>query len=131
MIHIIDETAKAIVAAGRRRPILLGTRFTMQEAFYKERLERFGLDVHVPSLTEREVVHEVIYDELIQGRVNEADRRLLQRIIDRLASEGADSVILGCTELGLIIRPEDVAVTVFDTAEVHIQAAVRFALADT
>lgn len=129
LIHIVDETAKAIVGAGRRRPILLGTRFTMQEPFYKERLERFGLEVRVPSETEREVVHKIIYDELIQGQVNEVDRSILQQLIKWLAEDGADSVILGCTELGLIIRPEDVAVPVFDTAEIHIQAAVRFAMA--
>jgi aspartate racemase len=131
LIHIIDETAKAIVAAGRRRPILLGTRFTMQEPFYRERLEAFGLDVRTPTITEREAIHEIIYDELMEGRVNMTDRRLVKRIIDRLAADGADSVILGCTELGMIIGPDDVDVPVFDTAEVHSQAAARFALEET
>lgn len=128
LIHIVDETAQVIVAAKLKRPILLGTRFTMAEAFYRDRLEQHGLEVLVPSGIKREAVHEVIYDELIQGRVNESDRRILQRIVGQLVEEGADSVILGCTELGMILGPENVAVPVFDTAELHAQAAVRFTL---
>ncbi len=128
LIHIVDQTAAAIQAAGLRRPILLGTRFTMTEAFYRQRLERFGLEVFLPDAAEQAAVHAVIYDELIAGQITDSGRRTLTSVIERLAAQGSDSVVLGCTELGLLIRPEDVSVPVFDTAEVHIAAAVAFAL---
>jgi aspartate racemase len=130
LIHIVDETAAVIAAAGLSRPVLLGTRFTMGEPFYKDRLEAAGFEVFLPDEGEREAVHAVIYDELILGCVTDAGRARLAAVVERLASRGADCVILGCTELGLSIRPRDVSVPVFDTAEIHIAAGVAFILGD-
>jgi aspartate racemase len=128
LIHIVDETAVAIKAAGLSRPILLGTRFTMTEAFYRQRLQRFGFEVFLPDAAEQDAIHAVIYDELIAGQITDAGQRTLTAVIERLAEHGADSVVLGCTELGLLIRPGDVSAPVFDTAEIHIAAAVAFTL---
>jgi len=126
LLHIVDETAVQLRAAQLSRPILLGTRFTMAEPFYKARLEVSGFEVYLPDPDDREEIHAVIYEELIPGRVTDEGRGTLVAIIERLAASGADSVILGCTELGLSIRPQNVSVPVFDTAEVHIRAALAF-----
>ena len=128
LLHIADPTAERIRAAGLRRVGLLGTRFTMEQAFYKGRLaDRHGLDVLVPGDEDRALVHRVIYDELVQGRVEPASREAYRGVIARLVDRGAEGVILGCTEIGLLIRPEDGPAPVFDTAVLHAEAAVEWA----
>lgn len=129
LLHIADPTAERIRAAGLHRVGLLGTRFTMEQAFYKGRLaDRHGLDVLVPGDADRALVHRVIYDELVQGRVEPASREAYRGVIARLVERGAQGVILGCTEIGLLIGPEDCPVPVFDTATLHAEAAVEWAL---
>jgi aspartate racemase len=108
LLHIADATATRVKAAGSRRVGLLGTRFTMEEEFYRGRLERsHGLEVLVPGPEERETVHRVIYEELCRGQVRDESRREYQRIVGELAGRGAEGVILGCTEIGLLLRPQD------------------------
>lgn len=128
-IHIADATADAIRAAGVRRVALLGTRFTMEGAFMVGRLrEAHGLDVRVPDEAGRATVHRVIYDELVQGTINPASRDAYVEIIAGLAGDGADGVILGCTEIGLLVHQEHVSIPAFDTTRIHAEAAVAFAL---
>lgn len=130
MLHIADPTGDALIAGGHRRVGLLGTRFTMEQAFYRDRLsDRFGLDVLVPEAPDRETVHRIIYDELVLGVVRDDSRGAYRDVIDRLIAAGADSVILGCTEITMLIGAEDSAVPVFDTTALHAQAAVTHALA--
>jgi len=130
LLHIADPTARAIRAAGLSSVALLGTRFTMEQDFYRGRLEKkYGLRVHVPEPASRELVHEVIYQELCRGVISEASRASLQRVVAELVGMGAQAVILGCTEIGLLLRPEDVPVPLFDTALLHAKAAAAFALA--
>jgi len=129
LLHIADPTAERIKAAGLSRVGLLGTAFTMEQAFYKDRLmDRFGLEVLVPGDEDRAVVHRVIYDELVQGRVEPASRDAYRGVIARLAGHGAEAVILGCTEIMLLVRPEDSPVPLFDTTALHAEAAVERAL---
>lgn len=131
LLHIADPTGAALVAAGHRRVGLLGTRFTMERDFYAERLrERFGLDVFVPDAADRDAVHRVIYDELVHGVATESSREEYRAVIDRLVAAGADSVILGCTEITLLVGPADSPVPVFDTTALHAAAAVDRMLAD-
>jgi aspartate racemase len=130
LLHIADATAARIKAAGVGRVGLLGTRFTMEQEFYRRRLEaEHGLEVLVPPAEDREVVHRVIYDELCRGKVLESSRLRFQGFVSDLASRGAEGVILGCTEIGLLIRPADATAPLFDTAEIHAEAAARYALA--
>lgn len=130
-IHIADATAVRIQAAGIRRVGLLGTAYTMEQPFYKGRLqERFGLDVLIPPPADRAVVHRVIYEELVLGRVEPAARADYVRIIQDLVDRGAEGIILGCTEITLLIRPEHVPVPVFDTTRIHAETAVALALND-
>jgi len=130
LLHIADATAGAVKRQGIRRVGLLGTRFTMEEDFYKGRLvEKHGLEVLIPSEAERVVVHRIIYDELCLGVIKPESRRQYQRIIENLASQGAQGIILGCTEIGLLVKPEDCAVPLFDTTRLHAEAAVDYALA--
>ncbi len=129
LIHIADATATAVKAAEVSSVALLGTRFTMEEPFYKGRLEqKHGLDVRVPQASERIVVHDVIYDELVQGVINEESRARYLAIIDELVADGATGVIAGCTEIELLVRSEDVAVPYFPTTRIHALAAVDWAL---
>lgn len=130
LLHIADATATRVKAAGLRRMGLLGTRFTMEEEFYRGRLEgRHGLEMLVPPAEERATVHRIIYDELCHGRVLEQSRLLYQRVVSGLIQRGAEGVILGCTEIGLLLRPEDAEIPLFDTAEIHAEEAARYALA--
>lgn len=130
LLHIADATGEAVRRAGCSRVGLLGTRFTMEQDFYRGRLEsRFDLDVLVPADEDREIVHRVIYDELCLGRTSSDSRAEFTRIIAGLAGEGAEGVILGCTEIGLLVRPEDSPVSLFDTTEIHARAAAATALA--
>ncbi|RCS31244.1 aspartate/glutamate racemase family protein [Rhodanobacter denitrificans] len=129
LLHIADPTAAAINAAGLTSVGLLGTRFTMEQDFYRERLEKsHGLKVLVPGEEDRAVVHRVIYDELCLGIVREESRKAYLDIIDRLVGNGAQAIILGCTEISLLIQPADTHVPLFDTTAIHAADAVRWSL---
>jgi aspartate racemase len=129
LIHIADPTAQKIRAAERRKPALLATRFTMEQDFYIGRLrERFGLDVIVPDQADRVLVHQIIYDELCLGRVTDASRQAFVDVAQRLASRGADCLILGCTEVAMLLDRSNAPLPIFDTALIHADAAVDFAL---
>ena len=131
MLHIADATAMAVIAQGLHNIALLGTRFTMEEGFYKDRLiHNHGLEVVVPSSAEMESVHRIIYDELCAGKIIPASRQRYAEIINRLVDAGAEGIILGCTEIGLLVNSSDSPVPLFDTTEIHARAAVKFALAD-
>ncbi|BCI69952.1 aspartate racemase family protein [Sphingomonas sp. S17] len=131
LLHIADPTAAAIKAAGFQKVALLGTAFTMEHDFYKGRLERqHGLNVIIPDAQDRALVHRIIYDELVAGQINAQSREAFRQIIDRMITEGAEAVILGCTEIMLLVRQEDSAVPLFDTTALHAQAAIEAALAD-
>ncbi len=130
LLHIADPTAERIRAAGLRRVGLLGTAFTMEQDFYKGRLvARHGLDVLVPEPDDRALVHRVIYDELVQGRAEPASRAAYRAVIARLVARGAEAVILGCTEIMLLVTQDDSTVPLFDTTAIHAEAAVERALA--
>ncbi len=130
-LHIADATALQIKAAGLHKIGLLGTRFTMEEAFYKDRLiQDHGLEVIIPTVQEREVVHRVIYDELVVGKIIPASKEKYVEIIRRMVEAGAEGIILGCTEIGLLIQTEDCSVPLFDTTRIHAEAAVEYALAE-
>ena len=129
LLHIADATAERIKASGLERVGLLGTRFTMEEPFYKGRLEEgHGLTVQTPPAMDRELVHQVIYEELVHGRIREGSRGEFKRITEDLARSGAQGVILGCTEIGLLLKQEDVSVSLFDTTLIHAEAAAAFAV---
>lgn len=129
LLHIADTTARAVRKAGLDKVGLLGTRFTMEKDFYRGRLETLhGLEVIVPDAPGRELVHRVIYDELVQGSIREASRQEYLDVIDQLIQAGAQGIVLGCTEIGLLIKPDDVSVPVFDTMEIHARTAVEAAL---
>lgn len=131
LLHIADPTAQAIRAAGFSSVGLLGTRFTMEQDFYRARLgDDFGLTVHVPEGRSRELVHDVIYSELCQGIISESSREGFQRVVSELVAMGSEAIILGCTEIGLLLRPADVSVPLFDTAKLHAEAAACFALGE-
>ncbi len=129
LLHIADPTAARIRAAGLSRIGLLGTAFTMEQEFYKGRLaSRHGLDVLVPDEADRAMVHRVIFEELVQGRALPASRDAYRAAIARLVQRGAQGIILGCTEIMLLVRPEDSPVPLFDTTALHAEAAVDWAL---
>jgi aspartate racemase len=128
-LHLADATAAAVVAAGVERVALLGTRYTMERAFYRDRLATHGLDVVVPDEPDRTTVHDVIYDELVRGVVREASKQAYLEVIARLVERGACGVIAGCTEIELLVGPEDVPVPWFPTTRLHAEAAVAAALA--
>lgn len=129
LLHIADATGSVLVAGGLRRVGLLGTRFTMEQAFYRERLaERFDLEIVVPDAPARDEVHRVIYDELCRGDVREDSRDRYRAIVRELVDAGAEGVILGCTEVGMLLRPRDATVPLFDTAQLHAEALVDAAL---
>ncbi len=129
LLHIADATASRVRERGLRRVGLLGTRFTMEEDFYRGRLEeRHGLEVLVPDRGGRDLVHRVIYEELCLGQVREGSRAAYRRVVGDLVARGAAGIILGCTEVGLLLRQEDADVPLFDTATIHAEAAVDVAL---
>ncbi|MEZ5535287.1 MAG: aspartate/glutamate racemase family protein [Thiolinea sp.] len=131
LLHIADATAEALLAANVQKVGLLGTAFTMEQDFYKGRLQQqYGLEVLVPDTAGRGVVHEVIYQELCLGHVQDDSRTKYLQIIDRLAEQGAEAVILGCTEIGMLVKQADTAVQLFDTTAIHARRAVEFALAE-
>jgi aspartate racemase len=130
LLHIADVTAHAIQARGSKSPLLLATRFTMEKEFYKGRLSnRHGIEVRLPDAEEREDVHRIIYDELCQGAISADSKARYLEIITAAKARGADGVIFGCTEVGLLISPEDFDMPAFNSTELHAQAAVDFALA--
>lgn len=129
LLHIADATAEAVRRAGMRRVGLLGTRFTMEEEFYRGRLaNRFGLEVVVPDAEDRQTVHRIIYEELCAGAVRPESKALVSGIMNRLETLGAEGVILGCTELGLLVDAGDSPLPLFDTTRLHARAAVDWAL---
>ncbi len=129
LLHIVDVTAARVKAAGLRRVGLLGTRYTMEQDFYRGRLaERHGLEVLVPDPPDRAEVNRVIFEELVLGRVEASSRARYQEVVDRLARSGAQGVIAGCTEIGMLLSPTDVPLPLFDTTEIHARAAVDLAL---
>jgi aspartate racemase len=130
LLHIVDPTAGRIKSAGLRRIGLLGTAFTMEQDFYKGRLAGHGLDVLTPDEADRAAVHRIIYEELVAGVVSPVSRAAYRDVIARLVARGAEGVILGCTEIMLLVKSEDSAVPLFDTTALHAQAAVDHALKD-
>ena len=128
IIHIADATAKAIQAQGLTKIALLGTQFTMTQDFYKQRLIDAGLQVLIPENDARAEVHRIIYDELCQGQFLDSSRQYYSQVIKDLANKGAEGVILGCTEIGLLIQQADSPIAVFDTTAIHAAAAVDFLL---
>ncbi len=130
LLHIADPSAQAIQQAGLTHVGLLGTRFTMEQDFYRSRLEQdHGLTVLVPPPPDRDLVHRVIYQELCRGEVNPASRQAYQRVINDLGAQGAQAIILGCTEIALLIRQKDCALPLFDTTALHARSAALWALA--
>jgi aspartate racemase len=130
LIHVADATARAVVAAAVRRPLLLATRFTMEQPFYRERLRRGGVAALIPSEPDRARLHSIIFDELVQGRLKLSSKEAMVEIVESaVRGEGADGVILGCTEFALLVQPDDLPAPVFDTTEIHARAAMDFALA--
>jgi len=129
LLHICDVIGVAIVRRGFRTVGLLGTRFTMEEPFYRGRLEdRFDVQVLVPGPEDRDAVHRIIYDELCRGRFEDASRRFYVEVIERLVERGAQGIVLGCTEIPLLLGRGDVDVLLFDTTRLHAEAAVELAL---
>lgn len=130
LLHIADATATAIRKQGIRRVGLLGTRFTMEEDFYRARIEAHGIETLVPETADREMIHAVIYEELCLGVVENTSRQRYREAIDRLVERGAEGIILGCTEIAMLVSPSDATVPLFDTATLHAEAAADFALED-
>ena len=130
LLHIADATAKVLARDGISRVGLLGTRFTMEQAFYRERLEKAGIDVVIPDEPQRHLIHRVIYEELCLGQIVADSRRAYLEVVDSLAERGAEAVILGCTEIGLLIRQADTPVPLYDTTGIHAAQAVELALAE-
>ncbi len=127
-VHLGDATARAVKAAGVERVGLLGTRYTMEHDFYRDRLAAHGLDVLVPEPADRDIVHDVIYDELVRGVVRESSKQRYLEVIGRLVARGATGVIAGCTEIELLVRADDVEPAYFPTTALHAAAAVDAAL---
>ena len=127
LLHVADATAAAVLASGARSVGLLGTRFTMEKEFYRQRLESHDLSVLIPEKVDRDEVHRVIYGELVLGRIEDASRDAYRRVIADLIARGAEAIIFGCTEIGLLVSQSDSSVPVFDTTTIHAQAAARFA----
>lgn len=131
LLHIVDVTAEKITSQGLKEIGLLGTKFTMEQDFYKGRLkEKFGIRVLIPNESEREVVHNLIYKELCLGKIKDSSRERVKTIINRLSDNGAQGIILGCTELPLLIKQKDCPVSLFDTTVIHAKAAINYALKD-
>jgi amino-acid racemase len=131
LLHIADATAKSVLSGGIRKVALLGTRFTMEEDFYKGKLVRdHQLDVIVPPPDDMEIVHRIIYDELCAGKIIPSSKMQYMKIMESLVDRGAEGIILGCTEIGLLVQQGDCRVPLFDTTTIHAEAAVAYAIAD-
>lgn len=132
LVHIADATAEQLVADGINKVALLGTRFTMEQDFYKGRLiEQFGVDVIVPNATQRDNIHRIIYTELCLGEIRDSSRDYYLQVIDDLHQQGAQAIILGCTEIAMLVKPEHTHVPLYDTTAIHSLKAVNMALAET
>jgi len=131
LLHIVDVTGDAIRERGLHRIGLLGTRFVMKEPFYQERLrDRFAIELLVPGEDDIAAIHQIIYNELCEGKIKASSRRVCTDIISRLVNEGAEGIVLGCTELPLLIQPGDIHAPIFDTTRLHAEAAANLALAE-
>lgn len=129
LLHIADSTANEIIKDKIKKVALLGTAFTMEQEFYKGRLiEKFGLDVIIPNETERKIVHDIIYEELCLGIINEESKKSYLQIINSLSQQGAEAIILGCTEITLLISQDNCSIPLYDTTRLHAESAVDFAL---
>jgi aspartate racemase len=128
LLHVVDATAADIRAAGFTRVGLLGTRFTMEGAFYTERLQQHGLQVSVPDEQDRQTVHRVVYEELCLGKIVDASREAYRQIMAKLVAQGAQAIILGCTEIAMLVGPGDATVPLFDTTQIHARSAAERAL---
>ena len=131
LINVIDETARALTHRNLRRPLLLATRYTMEHGFYTERMVSHGIEVVTPGSEDRADLHAIIFDELCAGRIEPASRARAMAMIEKAKAGGADSVILGCTEICLLLDPESLPLPGVDSTAIHVRAAVDFALADT
>ena len=131
LLHIADATAERIIGSDVSTVGLLGTRFTMEQDFYKARLEQQGLRVLIPPPEDRQLVHQIIYEELCLGKILDESRSHYLRVVDELATQGAQAVIAGCTEIGLLIKQHQTTMPLFDTTEIHAEQAVADALVDT
>ncbi|PDT05950.1 aspartate racemase [Rhizobium chutanense] len=129
-LHIVDATADRLKAAGCRKPLLLATRYTMENGFYPERMAKHGIDVMVPDAGGRTQTHNIIFDELCAGKVLDPSRKALIALVEKAKSEGADSVIFGCTEICLILETDKLPLPGFDSTAIHTEAAVAFALGE-
>lgn len=130
ILHIADATAEALLADGCNKVGLLGTGFTMREDFYKQRLQdKFGIEVLVPEEAEQQQIHNIIYEELCRGEIREDSRQVYLDVIDRLEQQGAQAVILGCTEIALLVQQEHTQVSLYDTTALHAAKAIEWALA--
>lgn len=129
LLHIADATADVLVGDGVKKVGLLGTLFTMEHDFYKGRLkQKYGLDVLIPKAEDRKIVHDIIYEELCLGKIITDSKKEYLRIIDDMANEGAEAVILGCTEIGMLVNQSDTAVRLYDTTAIHAEKAVEYAI---
>jgi len=127
-LHIADATGKEIQSKGLQKLALLGTKFTMEKDFYKTILKKYGIDIIIPDVDDREQIHQIIYQELVHGIIKNASREAYKRIIKDLENKGAQGVILGCTEIPLLIQQNDVDIPVFNTTKIHAESAVEIAL---
>ncbi|MDW7668937.1 MAG: aspartate/glutamate racemase family protein [Bacillota bacterium] len=128
VIHIADATGDEVVKRNVKKVLLLGTKFTMEGTFYKDRLKNKGIEVLIPDVTDRQIIHDIIYNELILGILNPESKQIYINIIEKMTDKDVEGVILGCTEIPLLIKDKDVSVEVFDTTEIHAKAAIEYAL---
>ncbi|WP_233558639.1 aspartate/glutamate racemase family protein [Aquimarina sp. BL5] len=127
-LHIADATGKKIQSKGLQKLALIGTKFTMEKDFYRTTLKKYGIDVIIPDVDDREIIHKVIYKELVLGNIENNSREVYKRIIKDLENKGAEGVILGCTEIPLLIEQDDVDIPIFNTTKIHAESAVKIAL---
>jgi len=131
LIHIADAAGEKITEMNLKKIGLLGTRFTMEQDFYRQRLaDRFGLDVLIPETNDRQIIHEVIFNELVMGTIRDDSKQAYLQIINQLVEAGAQGIILGCTEIGMLVKQADCTIPLFDTTILHAEAAVEYALKD-
>lgn len=128
LIHIADVTAASILSQGKRKVGLLATQYTMEQDFYIERMKKLGVELIVPEKADREIVHSVIFGELCAGKINDSSREQYRRIMQELVERGAEGIILGCTEITLLVSQEDALVPLFDSTLLHAMEAARFAI---
>ncbi|SUA44469.1 putative racemase [Neisseria zoodegmatis] len=128
LLHVVDATAAAVKAKGLSRVGLLGTHFTMSDGFYSERMAKQGVEIRVPSENEQAEIHRIIFEELCLNKIQAGSKAYYQQVVRRLQEQGAEGVILGCTEIGLLLKENDCPLPLFDSAEIHALAAVDFAL---